>query len=158
MKKLITMAMISLVAITANASLTLFWRVSPGDLFPNAQYAMLEGITAADSSVGLAGYVFADDKEPVHGPLIDGFDNTNYTRYIVSLFNADDTKLAESDIYNYDDFSSYIYGEDIQKAPPETPWIVSTFSSVIPEPTSGLMLLLGLAGLALKRKVAHIRD
>ena len=79
--------------------------------------------------------------------------------YLV-IVKADSTQYASSQIYAA---SSYVY--DDSAVPPETPPGMISFNlaglgyttfgtSPVPEPTSGLLVLVGLAGLMLRRKRA----
>ena len=69
--------------------------------------------------------------------------------FIVELWN-DNNFLAQSfGDGTYGAVSAYIYSGGIS-APPATPWIATSFD--IPEPSSGLLMLLGMAGLALRRR------
>jgi len=78
-----------------------------------------------------------------------GEDDTFY----VQLYDNDDNLLGFSDGFSYDDLLALdaVYVPGIQGSGAGT-WTVSTFN--VPEPTSGLLMLLGIAGLALKRKRA----
>lgn len=74
----------------------------------------------------------------------------------VELFNATGTLLAYSDVWwSYADLlkNNAIVSPTHEKDR-QTPWMGGAFTSAgaVPEPTSGLLMLLGLAGLALRRK------
>lgn len=76
--------------------------------------------------------------------------NTSTASFIVELYNSEGTFLAQSfNNGSYGNLSAYIYSGGIS-APPATPWIATSFD--IPEPSSGLLMLLGMAGLALRRR------
>ena len=79
------------------------------------------------------------DAEGKYSWLVDGDGKDIVASYTVSGFDAADPKDAWS--------ASFSFGTAGTSASP------NTFTAV-PEPTSGLLLLLGMAGLALKRKRA----
>ena len=71
--------------------------------------------------------------------------------FIVELFNDSGKFLAQS--FNngaYGSLSGYIYAGGISGQSPVSPWLAASFD--VPEPSSGLLMLLGMAGLALRRK------
>lgn len=71
--------------------------------------------------------------------------------FFVELYNeAAGSTTYRSDAVAYSALSSYISSMEGMAQPADT-YVFTTFQSV-PEPTSGLLLLLGVAGLALKRK------
>lgn len=148
MKKLLTIAMISLAALAAKADLTLYWQVDPSG-FDSAQYATIETTDGAIMSFMelTPGYVTKGES---------GLENsfTSGVAYWVALYDASRDKIAISD-QSYD-YSTIIAHTKRDETAPEidSPMSVSGFTSTIPEPTSSLMLLLGLGALALKRKVS----
>ena len=74
---------------------------------------------------------------------------TSSASFVVELFNESGTWLAQSAALSGSAAAGYIYNGGIS-APPAVPWTAGSFA--IPEPTSGLLMLLGIAGLALRRK------
>ena len=87
--------------------------------------------------------------------------NTSLTKsssFYYVIVSADSTQYAVSSLYD----GAYVYNNDAN--PPESsPGVLtfaadsasySSFSGSVPEPTSGLLMLVGLAGLALRRKRA----
>ena len=59
--------------------------------------------------------------------------------------------VAASSLATWDDLKNFLTAKDVPGT--GTPW-TGTEYHVVPEPTSGLLLLLGVAGLALRRKRA----
>lgn len=82
-----------------------------------------------------------------------GFDKVQASYYF-ELFSADGLILSTSDGFTYANLLA-AYAFDITYADSMTAPVVHSapFSAItVPEPTSGLLMLLGFAGLALKRK------
>lgn len=154
MKKLLTIAMITLAAFAAKADLYLYWTV-PADAWDGAEYAAIMGNTG--SGYTQLGYKVAigDEADTLIG------DSTSYVDYIISLFTYADgvwnTVANSSNVYTFSDLvatgSTYENLGSMSQLV-DSPASFSGFTATIPEPTSGLMLLIGLAGLALKRKLA----
>lgn len=154
MKKLITIMMVAFAAVAAKADLTLYWQVANYALFDGASYARLYGIDSNGSQTRLAtaGLTSGVDSTTISSILNGVLAFSDYSSYIVELLDSNrTTTLAVSDTYT-GSLASYIYNTGTDDQPPASPWQVSAFT--IPEPTSALMLLVGLAGLALKRKNA----
>lgn len=149
MKKLITIVMIAFAAVAAKADLVLYWQVA-NETF-NGTYAVLQGTTDGSSYTSLAGMKLGTSGVTTVESLILPF--SDYSSYIVALLDGDGNTLAVSEqTYAQSTLKSYIYDRGTSAQPPASPWQVSAFA--VPEPTSGLLILLGFAGLALKRKVA----
>lgn len=148
MKKLITIAAVMMAVMFAKADTYLYWTVNVGN-FSNAKYAEIGGVTAD-------GYVSVGDWIAVGGAGDTSLGSTIYTDYLVKLFDSSYNEIAAlSTAVNYSStLSQYAYTNGPMAERPANPYSFSGFTSLIPEPTSGLMLLLGLGALALKRKVA----
>lgn len=71
--------------------------------------------------------------------------------FFIELFN-DSRLVAQSEALSYSALESYITSSMLQT--PREPWTSAgtKFTSNVPEPSSALLMLLGCAGLALKRK------
>lgn len=71
--------------------------------------------------------------------------------FYIELFN-DNRVVARSEELSYSALESYTTSSMLQT--PREPWTSAgtTFTSNVPEPSSALLMLLGCAGLALKRK------
>ena len=80
---------------------------------------------------------------------------SGYSYYIELLNDAGTFVGRSSQVLDYAGLSSYLTSFGVS-TPASAAWSPSAFTTAapIPEPTSGLLLLLGLAGLALKRKRA----
>ena len=86
---------------------------------------------------------------------VSSSDSSYYYYIVVGTASGDSfAAVAYSSILAYSDLSSYITGSSTMDAGTNA-WKPTSYSAVvIPEPTSGLLLLVGLAGLALRRREA----
>lgn len=151
MKKFLAITILCLTALSAKADYTLYWMASPWSAsYWGAEFAAIKG--GNGTTYTELDYAYLDDKVETNIT-----DITKYVDFIVSLYKLDGdnwVELAVSwDKYTYQDLldAGYAYenkGDATQMA--KDPLVFRSF--VIPEPTSGLMLLLGLGALALKRK------
>ena len=144
----------------------LYWMVDAeaADAFPFA-YA-----SVASSAGGYLTYV-NDEGEPVPGVYEFGRESVTdgegvyvaiagreSEKFRVELFNATGSPLAYSDVWwSYADLMDIqAIVEPMAERDRQTPWGGGTFTSAgaVPEPTSGLLMLMGLAGLMLRRRCA----
>lgn len=155
MKKFALALLLGLVAGVTQADLMLFWtsgnEYSIGeDRYDNAAYATLyvetsNGFKALDS-IETGNYVDTN---------ITGYED-KATQYMLRLFNSKGEAIAESNPAAYSTIiaSGNTWYTDTMGMKADAAAVLNsnmTFQAV-PEPTSGLLMLLGLAGLALKRK------
>ena len=73
-----------------------------------------------------------------------------FSSFLIELYNDDDQKVGWTTLPYSTAMANYVYNNPTAAGSPS----VYTVSQVIPEPTSGLLLLLGLSGLALRRRRA----
>lgn len=152
MKKLVTIATMMMAAMLVKADTFLYWTVAE-NAWNGAQYAALMGTTSEGGD-----YMQIGSKVAV-GAAADTLiaDSSAYTSFMVNLFTYSEANgwqgvattcmaytLAALNAYTYQDLG-------VMSQRPSTPYSFSGF--VVPEPTSGMMILLGVAALALKRRI-----
>ena len=115
--------------------------VSIGDFAGYDYYGADEGGKSVNAGDEL-GITFAGTGNPVNDYL-----------FRVELYDADDKLLAASDSISWGTAVNpeNSYGTLNLMNPAAQPWVAQNFH-VVPEPTSGMLFLLGLASLALRRK------
>ena len=177
MKKLLIAAAIACVAAISQAA-TVNWTISgvkaDGNTAPTAGWAVMAFYTAKDAGfgaiesaikAGTAGDLafesktltvsFGAGKVAAHDANATGITDTskNYDFYFVVFNDADATKATAYAMMSdpnkeYSSMAAKFTTSATFSA--STPWV----STSVPEPTSGLLMLLGVAGLALRRRRA----
>ena len=140
------------------------WDVSPAPTYNAARIAYANGdgsstgyLTLYSINAESIGTSIGFDAEDGTGSLYAGL--VTYTEgysYYIELLN-DSTVVGKSSTLAYSEAANNILASisqtDIQSS--ATAWAPNfTATSAVPEPTSGMLLLFGLAGLALRRKRA----
>lgn len=168
MRKLILTMILGLAAGIAKADVMLYWTVEDppkkGETDTlDYSYAVIYGISHDDEK-NLDVYTALDAVTAGSGAIdtnvsggtkeIPGLGGSAYANYIVRLFNNSEVTY-ESSIYSYNSLAASVWATDMLSMKATTAKGFGNFQAVaVPEPTSGLLLLLGVAGLALKRKRA----
>lgn len=160
MKKLITIAAVMMAAMFAKADIYLYWTVDlTGSEISGAQYAKLyaageDGKYASISSYYEIGSIYAAQSTIAVG----GASASPYTNYLVELYDealAAIAVSAEPAVYN-DALAQHTWNNAVAGTqPPMSAYSFSGF--VIPEPSSAMLVLLGLGALALRRRAALCR-
>ena len=136
----------------------LYWQINQNEAEKPIEfaYAQVKATTAdGDSYVGEAMGVTGGGMATSAGPINSVFDAATYGAgtgysFVVELMNSEFDVIGESETFGYAAIAPYIFSSMGQTG--ASAWTVTAFT--VPEPTSGLLFLLGLAGLALRRKKA----
>lgn len=149
-------------AVSARADL-LYWMVDNDNLSDTFKGYAYAGIAVGGTDDHLV--ITDEDGEPLggwkvrssafdgEGQFADFGSHGDGYSYLIELFNEGDEKpIGVSDILTYAQLAPYIGKGGVGKDA-LTPWTGGTFHSV-PEPTGGLLVMLGAALLALRRKRA----
>lgn len=145
MKKLVLMVAVMCAAIASQAAMSIYWDAYLADSVKMELYCKPKGDVSSfvqEVLTSWGGYVFAGDATVGQITSVGEYDFSviaydNSGRYATSV--TPQTLILEN----------YAEGERVDFNPNFTSF---TDWQSVPEPTSGLLLLVGLAGLALKRK------
>ena len=141
---------------SASAS-TLFWQVNPDgagqlgwDGTGNPTYAVLKATTGTlAEGVGIAAYDLSEGK--AWATDLGDYGNSTYS-FFVELINASGTVYTQKAATSYNDLlsSGYVSASALDRP---TGALSGGFNgAAVPEPTSGVLLLIGGAMLALRRR------
>lgn len=170
MKKAIILvaAIISGIVAKAEGYQYLYWQVQPEKVLPNVkEYKVAYFYTFEEfdnkTAIGVTGVTPGSASPVIQSSDLSSFSSSDLSSFgsnyfVWELAYWDDeagkaTTVGTTDVFTYAQLSEYMAsysgGSDLPK-PGEL--FAPTF--VIPEPTSGMLMLIGLAGLALRRKRA----
>lgn len=140
------------------------WDVNPAPSYDTARVGVVDGTGATVAYLNI--YNWGETTGAGSAQILSGLDNEFYANlgsyanssysYYIELLN-DPTVVGKSAEISYSDATNYILASISQTDSPSSAaaWAPNfTATSAVPEPTSGMLLLFGLAGLALRRKRA----
>ena len=135
----------------------LYWQINQNEAEKPIEFAYAQVKATGDGGdiyVGEAMGVTGGGTATSAGPINSAFNMSAYGEgsgysFVVELMNSELDVIGESETFGYAAIARYIWSPKEQRG--ESAWTVTAFNAV-PEPTSGLLLLMGLAPLALRRK------
>ena len=157
MNKAIIAALAISTCFAAKASY-LYWQVSDAGDYSGYSYAVLNygdgnKINIVDTNGNDLGGYMADVGLFAAGDGVWGNLGSAAGSYYVELFNESNVAIAKSVSVDYSTLKSHGYIKETAQDTIANPYGFSGFTAV-PEPTSAVLMLLGVAGLSLKRKNA----
>lgn len=145
MKKLLVIAFVALCAVTSQASY-LYWQVESSVA---NQYGAVGGVLMGSATAGgTATQIGAANIGTVTSSFLN---DSSYNSFYIELFNAENESVAVSKGMSYSDLAAMGAITTTLVTIP-TAWTGGSYAA--PEPTSGLLMLLGVAALGLKRRKA----
>ena len=151
----ILLGLLSATASFADDGSILYWML---DVEPTSDYQYVQLRQVGDGLLNFTddrGIVLTDIAEVAKDPGVDhyysDFSGVSEGNFFLELMDGELAIIGTSQEVKYSDLTSYLYDPSSTKPPaPYSGWTISP----VPEPTSGLMVLLGTALLALRRKRA----
>lgn len=169
MKKIFLMAFVGLSVCAARAGLStdqlLHWDAISKSVVGFSYVDLKYALNGSDSYTSFGGIYFANDydgESAKSGPVSTGnwtelLSSTDWSGYQfrADAYDENDKFLGSSDVLAYNLVEDYVFDPFVPGTgefdPPAAQFLLN-IPGPIPEPTSGLLLLLGVAGLALRRK------
>lgn len=164
MKKFIALFAIIFAATLANAAYVK-WSVTGADTVADFSYASLAYYTTSDADLTiLHAYKWLDGSESTNNSkwnidataqaaYVDALADYSNVTFVAVAYNQSGEQIALSETVAGTTLGGYIMNDSAGAIPDfEKDVMVFSMGEAIPEPTSGLMLVLGLAMLGLKRK------
>ncbi len=152
MKRILVLSVSLLAASFANASY-LLWQVDTTDYSSISGTVNQYQLWATDGTTATKLQTTATAGSP-NNYDISSYATGNYSFY-VELANWESagnvTTVAKSGTVTYSELSSHIV-TTLSSVPSVTPWHASNYTEAVPEPTTGLLLLIGLSLVSLKRR------
>ena len=152
MKKLLTLVLLTAMGSVASAS-TLYWQLNQEEastLDNNWAYAVLRGTNGGTNKSGTD--ISAIDKGDLVADAVDAEVLDSYNSFYVELRDADNYSVGATDLVSASDLNAYTYaGGMAQPSASASPYMFNSFSAV-PEPSGGLLVLIGIMAVGLKRK------
>ena len=150
MKKLVLLSLVMCGAMVASANSYLYWMVDnptvAGGSVPASEYKFAR-LSATDGNE-IESLALAGGSTGTSWADVSAYANTDYS-FFVELLNDDyDVMTAQKNIGTYAELSNYIKDSAMDM----TQMAINVNSFNVPEPTSGLLMLLGVGLLGLKRK------
>ena len=170
MRKFILMTFAGLVALSVRAglsteSLELYWGAASKSVVGFTYVQLKYAVGGGDYISFDDGFRFADaiavgktSGQVVSPSSSTILADTDWSQYVfkVDAYDEKDNYLGSSDVYAYGTIAGSFFPPEMIIPEEQMAMVASTFllniPGPIPEPTSGLLLLLGVAGLALRRK------
>ena len=152
MKKLLILfaATLAFASVRADSSDSyLYWMVDTGSsgitfsdvaLFATSPDTFLQAVSAASGGTSIGGSYAS----------LAGLSNPATMSYYVELYNASGDAIFQSEAFTYSSLANSIYTRTMASG--ATPYNMAVNLHPVPEPTSGMMFLVGAMLLGLKRK------
>ena len=130
----------------------IYWNMDGYAEFTTAQYATLFASIDGGEQTGADWTILPDTFAGRNKATVGDFGGESYS-YYVQIFNEAHEAIAESAVLTWDDL---LAADAVSVTMTHAGAGTATFGgfTAVPEPTSALLMLLGMAGLALKRKHA----
>ena len=156
----IAVLILAVFALTSVKASVLYWQVEPGTAGDSFQYALLKATTGSGDPVTVAG-ASAQGTAPeqyvsLQNTELGQYGNDSYS-FFVEMANYADGQfqtVATGATYTYNELvsSGYVATGATSTAAAQAAASQANMGSAVPEPSSGLLLLMGGAMLALRRR------
>ena len=154
-KSLVTGALF--LAVSSASAGTLYWQVSGADQDFDEAWLVVESTSDSTQKVNLDGVDAQLDKRSTALTQTDisGYESDAYLFYVEMVnFSGGEETVTTGYKWSYSELvsSGYVAANPLEVTSAQAAGSTSNFGSAIPEPSSGLLLLIGGAMLALRRR------